>query len=110
MRLRSVLTGLIIFLVVSLVTGAPGMADMKDVCFKHETRDTVKTNCKKIKGKHDAFFVFKCFDENGELIEYKPAAGWKEIDGDDPRCEPEPSGPDPLRGEGKNEKEKGGRE
>ncbi len=85
------------------------MSEIKDVCFKHDTRETVKTNCMKIKGKHDAFSVFKCFDENGELIEYKPGDGWKEIDGDDPLCEPEPEGPPVSRGEDVEEKEKGGR-
>ncbi len=108
MRLKTVIIGLIFLLVVSLATGAPGMSDMKEVCFKHETRDTVKTNCKKIKGKHDAFSVFKCFDENKDLKDYKPGDGWKEIDGDDPRCQPEPEGPDPLRGEGEKNKDKGG--
>ncbi len=106
MRIKINLKRLVIFLVL-LAFGSPGMAEMKEVCFKHKTRDTIKTDCRKIKGKHDAFAVFKCFDKKGDLKEFIPGDDWIEIGGDDSRCAPEPDRTDEMRGENNKKKDKG---
>ncbi len=92
MRLETTLKWLITFLILTLIMDSPCIAEMKAVCFQHKVRDTItpiKKNCRKIKGKHDSFPVFKCFDEEGELKDFFPGNEWKEIDGNDPICQPD---------------------
>ncbi len=58
-------------------------------CFKHKTRDTVKTECYRMQGKDDAFPGYYCFDEKKEkFLEFEPGDHWAFIDGDDPVCKP----------------------
>ncbi len=74
----------------------------RDVCFKHKVRDTVKTDCIEILGKHDAHPVYECFDEDEEdYVVFEPDnKEWEKLDGDNPDCMPEPpkEGIDPPKG------------
>ncbi len=105
MRVQTTMKWFIIVLIFAFAMGSPCVAEIKDVCFQHKARDTIKTNCKKIKGKHDAFPVFKCFDDDAELKSFDPGKEWEEIDGNDPICQPDPSKGDidPPKGDGEKE-------
>ena len=67
------------------------MADERPVCFWHSTTDTVKTDCRESKGKHDSFAVYRCFDDGaGKYVSFDPGEEWEMIKGDHPDCRPEP--------------------
>ena len=80
-----------IFICSFCVTTAICVADERSVCFRHKITDTIKTDCRENKGKHDSFPVYKCFnDETGEYVSFDPEEKWEMIDGDHPDCRPEP--------------------
>jgi hypothetical protein len=98
-----------IFICSLCVTTAICIADERPVCFRHRITDTIKTDCRESKGKHDSFSVYRCFDdEAGKYVSFDPGKDWELIDGDHPDCRPEtkesedrPKGDDeeiPLKG------------
>ncbi len=92
MRTAAILILLLAIFICSLcATTAICVADERPVCFRHRITDTIKTDCRESKGKHDSFPVYKCFnDETGEYVSFDPGEEWEMIDGDHPDCQPEP--------------------
>lgn len=61
-------------------------AELKEVCFRHTVRDTIKSNCLEILGKESNAQSFGCFDERKNLKPFEPGTKWKKIEGDHPDC------------------------
>lgn len=68
----------LIFLVVSLFTAPPCPA-MEKVAFRNKTNHTLKTDCRKTKGKHDAFFTYFCYDQEGNVEDFDPGKDWEPV-------------------------------
>ena len=103
-----------VIIIILIVLGwvLPCAALKEAVCFRHVVTDRVKTDCLKLKGKHDAFPTYKCFDtEKKDYIDFEPKEyEWEELTGDSPECCPLPPDPKPrdLPKGGTNDKEKKG--
>ena len=52
---------------------------MEKVAFRHKTDNTLKTDCRKTQGKHDAFPTYFCFDKEGNLETFKPGKQWEPV-------------------------------
>ncbi len=91
MRTAAILILLLAIFICSLcATTAICVADERSVCFRHRITDTIKTDCRESKGKHDSSFVYRCFDdETGEYVSFDLGEEWEIIDGDHPDCRPE---------------------
>ena len=58
-----------------------------EVCFRHKIRDTLKRDCIKLKGAHDAFPVFRCDDKKtGEYVPFDPGKDWQVFCADQGPC------------------------
>ena len=102
MRTAAILILLSAIFICSLcVTTAICVADERPVCFRHKITDTIKTDCRESKGKHDSFPVYKCFDDDaGEYVSFDPGEEWKIIDGIHSDCWPKTNGrEDRLKGD-----------
>ena len=104
-----------VLIIISIVLGwaLPCAALKEAVCFRNLVTDRIKTDCLKLKGKHDAFPTYKCFDtEKKDYINFEPKEDeWEELTGDSPDCRPIIPGPkfvDPPRGRERDKKEKEG--
>jgi hypothetical protein len=81
--------------------------ESKAVCFRHKTRDTVKTDCVAIQGKHDVKPVCECFDEkSGKYIPFDPGNKWEPIDASDPLCKTDSIEPRPRVPRGEDDRQK----
>ncbi len=61
-------------------------AELREVCFRHTVRDTIKSNCLEILGKDSNTQSFGCFDKRKNLKLFEPGTKWKKIEGDHPDC------------------------
>ncbi len=52
---------------------------MEKVAFRHKTDNTLKTDCRKTQGKHDAFPTYFCYDKEGNLETFKPGKQWEQV-------------------------------
>ncbi|MDM8536241.1 alpha/beta hydrolase [Desulfobacterales bacterium HSG17] len=70
-----------IFLLIFIISCAVStcMAEKQDVFFYNKT-DSKIIKCFKIKGKHDAFPVIKCYDKEGDTKEFDPGKTWEQVE------------------------------
>lgn len=81
--------------------------ESRAVCFRHKIRDTVKTDCVEIQGKHDVKPVYECFDEkSGKYIPFDPGNEWEPIDAGDPLCKTDRIEPRPRVPRGEDDGQK----
>jgi len=76
------------------------------VCFRHKIRDTVKTDCVAVQGRHDVKPVFECFDEkSGKYIPFDPGDEWEMIDDNDSLCKTGDTSPRPRVPRGEDDRD-----
>ncbi len=69
-----------IFQIFLMIAVLPCSAGKEDVYFRNKTDGSIKKNCFRIQGRHDAFPVLKCMDENGVASEFEPGDVWEEVE------------------------------
>ena len=80
---------LVVFLSVTVLLTLTGYASSETVngetnyskiCLKHKTRGTIKTNCSKSLGRHDASYRYYCYDsKKGQDKEFYLDQGWQPL-------------------------------
>lgn len=61
-------------------------AELKDVCFRHRVRDSIKSNCVEVLGKESKLSSFVCPGEGKDIKLFDPGMDWEQLDKNQHAC------------------------